>query len=250
LSDPQNVYDNPEFLAGYSQMERFGAGWNRALEQPIFLSLLPDVRGLRVLDLGCGLGQLSYHIASAGAAGVVAVDVSETMLQLARNERSHPRVTYQREAIENLRFEPTRFGLIVSSLALHYVPDYHELVKRMALWLRPGGVLVYSTEHPIYTARLPGEGWIVDEHGERVGWQIDNYFHEGMREEHWFIEGVRKYHRTIATLLDGLLDAGFRIERIVEPAPDVHRLEVRPDESEHLRRPMFLLVRASIPSER
>src|ERR1700757_3341376 len=92
LSDSQNVYDNPEFFAGYSQMERFGAGWSRALEQPIFLSMLPDVHGLRVLDLGCGLGQLSYHIATAGAAEVVAIDISQTMLELARSQRSHPRV--------------------------------------------------------------------------------------------------------------------------------------------------------------
>jgi 2-polyprenyl-3-methyl-5-hydroxy-6-metoxy-1,4-benzoquinol methylase len=130
LSDSQNIYDNPEFLAGYSQMERFGDGWSRALEQPIFLNMLPDVQGLRVLDLGCGLGQLSYHIANAGATEVVAVDISQTMLELARSERSHPRVSYQREAIEDVRLERARFGLIVSSLALHYVPNYRDLVGR------------------------------------------------------------------------------------------------------------------------
>ncbi|MBV8716005.1 MAG: class I SAM-dependent methyltransferase, partial [Chloroflexi bacterium] len=146
--------------------------------------MLPDVQDLRVLDLGCGVGRLSYHIATAGAAEVVAVDISETMLDLARSERSHPRVSYQREAIEDIRFEQGRFALIVSSLALHYIPNYRDVVKRMATWLRPGGVLVYSTEHPIYTARLPGEGWIVDENGARVGWRIDNYFDEGMGEEH------------------------------------------------------------------
>jgi hypothetical protein len=32
MSDPQNIYDHPEFFAGYAQMERFGAGWTRALE--------------------------------------------------------------------------------------------------------------------------------------------------------------------------------------------------------------------------
>ena len=137
LSDSQNVYDNPEFFAGYSQMERFGAGWSRALEQPTFLGMLPNVQGLRVLDLGCGLGQLSYHIANAGAAEVVAVDISQTMLERARTERIHPHGTYQREAIEDLRFEPGRFGLIVSSLALHYVANYRDLVKRMAIWLTP-----------------------------------------------------------------------------------------------------------------
>lgn len=87
---------------------------------------------------------------------------------------------------------------------------------------------MYSTEHPIYTARLPGEGWVLDERGERVGWQIDNYFVEGLREEHWFVDGVRKYHRTVATVLDALLQERFRIDRVIEPAPDADRLQTRP----------------------
>ena len=247
MTDPQNIYDQPEFFAGYSQMERFGAGWTRALEQPLFLAALPDPSGLRALDLGCGAGQLSFHLAQAGAAEVIAIDISETMLGLARTERSHPRVTYRLEAIEDVRFGPATFDLIVSSLALHYVADYRGLVQRIAEWLTPGGVLVYSTEHPIYTGRLPGEGWVLDERGQPVGWQIDNYFDEGPREERWFVEGVRKYHRTLSSLLDGLLEAGLRLERVIEPAPTEQRLERRPHDREHLRRPMFLLVRARRP---
>ena len=247
MSDPQNIYDQPGFFAGYSRMERFGQGWTRALEQPIFLELLPDATGLRVLDLGCGAGQLSFHLAEAGAAEVIAVDVSTTMLELARAQRSHPRVSYRLEAIERVHFASGSFDLVVSSLALHYVADYRGLVHNIAEWLTPGGALVYSTEHPIYTARLPGEGWVIDDHGQRVGWQIDNYFDEGPREERWFVEGVRKYHRTMSTLLDALLGAGLRIERVIEPAPGPDRLAERPHEREHLRRPMFLIVRATRP---
>lgn len=248
MSEPQNIYDQPEFFAGYSQMERFGEGWTRALEQPVFLELLPDPTGLRVLDLGCGAGQLSHHLAQAGAAEVVGVDISETMLGLARTQRSHPRVSYRLEAIEHVSFRPQRFDLVVSSLAFHYVGDYRCLVRNIAEWLTFGGVLVYSTEHPIYTARLPSEGWILDERSQRVGWRIDNYFDEGMREERWFVEGVHKYHRTFSTLLESLLEAGLRVERVIEPAPSAERLKHNPDEREHLRRPMFLLVRASRPT--
>src|SRR6266446_2052965 len=55
--EPQNIYDDPGFFAGYSTLERFGAGWERAMEHADLLALLPEVDGRRVLDLGCGAGQ-------------------------------------------------------------------------------------------------------------------------------------------------------------------------------------------------
>jgi SAM-dependent methyltransferase len=243
--EPQNIYDDPSFLSGYMQLERFGAGWDQALEQPIFLEQLPDVRGLRALDLGCGAGQLAHHLAEAGAADVLAIDVSERMLDLARAERSHPRVTYRREAIEDVALPPDCLDLVVSSLAVHYVEDYAALMRRIADWLVPGGTLVFSTEHPIYTARLPDLGWVLDNQGRRIGWSIDHYADEGARHEQWFVEGVRKYHRTISSLLNGLIRAGLRVDAVLEPAPSAERLSVRPQDADERRRPMFILIRAT-----
>ena len=119
--EPQNIYDDPRFFAGYSSLERFGAGWQRSMEHADLLALLPDASGRRVLDLGCGAGQLSRHLATTGATEVIGVDVSERMLERARAEWAHPRVTYTRGAIEDLAYPRERFELIVSSLALHYV---------------------------------------------------------------------------------------------------------------------------------
>jgi 2-polyprenyl-3-methyl-5-hydroxy-6-metoxy-1,4-benzoquinol methylase len=206
------------------------------------------VRGRRVLDLGCGAGQLALHLARAGAAEVVGVDLSERMLALARAERAHPRVTYERAALEEVRFASGRFDLVVSSLALHYVEDYAGLIRRVADWLAPVGVLVYSTEHPIYTARLPDDGWVLDEAGRRVRWGIDRYADEGVREERWFVAGVRKVHRTLATLINGVLDAGLVLERVVEPVPGQAWLRDHPQSADERRRPMFLLVRARRPA--
>jgi SAM-dependent methyltransferase len=241
---PQNVYDDPRFFAGYSQLERFGAGWERAMEQPSFLALLPDVSGRRVLDLGCGAGQLAFHLAKAGAAEVVAVDVSERMLAVARAEWGHPRVTHRLAAMERVDVPAARFDLVVSSLAFHYVADYAGLVRRIAGWLTPGGLLVFSMEHPIYTARRTADGWAVDASGRRVGWELDRYAEEGVRVQRWFVEGVHRYHRTMATLLNGLVDAGLAIERVVEPAPNEAWLRARPDDADERRRPIFLLLRA------
>lgn len=245
---PQNIYDDPAFFAGYSTLERFGAGWERAVEHADLVALLPETKGQSVLDLGCGAGQLARHLAAMGAAEVVGVDVSERMLALARGEFAHPRVTYRRAAIEEVAFPPGRFDLIVSSLALHYVDDYAGLVQRVAGWLAPAGVFVYSIEHPIFTARLPGDGWVLDDAGRRVRWALDRYADEGAREETWFVPGVRKVHRTLATLINGLVDAGLVIERVVEPIPSEQWLQDHPLARDERRRPIFLLVRARKPA--
>ena len=245
--EPQNIYDDPNFFAGYSTLERFGAGWERAMEHADLLALLPDVDGRRVLDLGCGAGQLAHHLATRGAAEVVGVDLSERMLALARAEWAHQRVTYSRVAVEEIAFPPARFDLVVSSLVLHYVDDYQGLILRIAGWLAPGGVFVYSTEHPIFTARLPGDGWVLDDAGRRTRWGLDRYADEGAREETWFVPGVRKVHRMLATLINGLLDAGLIVERVVEPMPTEQWLRDHPLWQDERRRPMFLLVRARKP---
>jgi 2-polyprenyl-3-methyl-5-hydroxy-6-metoxy-1,4-benzoquinol methylase len=217
------------------------------MEHADLLALLPDVVGRRVLDLGCGAGQLARHLATSGAAEVVGVDLSERMLALARAEFAHPRVTYQRAAVEEVAFPSARFDLVVSSLVFHYVDDYPGLILRIAGWLAPGGVLVFSTEHPIFTARLPDDGWVLDDAGRRTRWGLDRYADEGAREETWFVPGVRKIHRTLATLINGLLDAALVVERVVEPIPSEQWLRDHPPARDERRRPVFFLARARKP---
>ncbi len=112
----------------------------------------------------------------------------------------------------------------------------------------PGGVFVYSTEHPIFTARLPGDGWVLDEEGRRARWALDRYADEGARDETWFVPGVRKVHRTFATLINGLVEADLVVERVIEPVPSEQWLREHPQSHDERRRPVFLLVRARKPA--
>jgi SAM-dependent methyltransferase len=137
---PRNLYDDAAFFAGYSRLARFGDGWSAAFEHTAFMSLLPSPAGSRVLDLGCGAGQLVAHLATEGARLAVGVDLSRRMLALARERAGGMPVSFVRAAMEGVAFAPASFDLVVSSLAVHYVPDWEGLCARIAAWLAPGGV--------------------------------------------------------------------------------------------------------------
>jgi ubiquinone/menaquinone biosynthesis C-methylase UbiE len=150
-------YDDPVFFERYQTMRQRGAGLNEDLEQPAISRLLPGVAGADVLDIGCGDGTLACRLASLGARRVLGIDPSARMLALAAS-RAKPRVRYCRASAETLVLAPECLDLVVSSLALHYVAGYGTLIQRIARWLRPGGHLLYSVEHPICTAKNPMTG--------------------------------------------------------------------------------------------
>jgi 2-polyprenyl-3-methyl-5-hydroxy-6-metoxy-1,4-benzoquinol methylase len=81
----QNIYDNDEFFAGYSRLARSIEGLDGAPEWPALRAMLPDLRRLRVLDLGCGFGWFCRWARQNGAANVVGIDLSEKMLERAPN---------------------------------------------------------------------------------------------------------------------------------------------------------------------
>lgn len=244
---PQNIYDDPAFFSGYAALRDAEGGLNAALEQPALARLLPPLAGLRILDLGCGFGDFARAARAQGAASVLAVDVSVKMLAGARSRTDDPAIRYEQAAIEVLALEEGAFDLAVSSLALHYVADYAGAVRRIAAALAPGGRFVFSVEHPVCTA-LGGGQWHRDAAGEPLHWPVDRYGEEGRRDTRWFVDGVVKYHRSVASHVNGLIEAGLVLARLEEPLPLPAALAARPELDLHRRRPPVLLLAADKPA--
>lgn len=239
----QNKYDDQAFFAQYSQMSRSIAGLEAAGEWPAFRALLPDLRGKRVLDLGCGFGWHCRYAREQQAHSVVGVDLSEKMLERARAYTSDPAIEYRRVAIEDVDFPADSFDVALSSLALHYVERFDHVCRQAQRCLAPGGSFVFSVEHPIFTA-LAAQDWYYGSHGERLHWPVDHYLEEGQRQAQFLGHEVIKYHRTVATYINALLDANFTLTRLVEPQPQPEQMVKHPDWADEMRRPMFLLVAA------
>ncbi|WP_428487626.1 class I SAM-dependent methyltransferase [Rhodopila sp.] len=243
----QNIYDNADFFAGYARLPRSVEGLGAALEWPAFQRLLPPLAGRRILDLGCGLGHFAREARVRGARSVIGVDLSGNMLAAARARGDDPGITYRQASLEAFEPDQAGFDLVVSMLALHYIADYRSIVRRFAGWLAPGGRLAFSVEHPIYTARGTSE-WHSGADGAPAHWPVDRYRDEGERRVQWFVDGVVKYHRTIETYVNALLDAGLLLVRLEEPeAESAALLAARPALHEERRRPAFLLLAADRP---
>lgn len=239
----QNVYDNEEFFEGYSRLGRSVEGLDGAAEWPALQALLPDLRGLRVLDLGCGFGWFCRWAREHGAATVLGLDVSERMLARARATTEDPAITYTRADLEQVHLDAASFDLVYSSLALHYVEALDRLLTEVHAALASGGRLVFSVEHPIYTA--PSEPrWSVDAAGQKT-WPVDGYLVEGPRSTDWLTKGVIKQHRTLATYVTMLLRHGFTLAHLEEWGPTDAQIAARPSLAEERQRPAFLLVSAT-----
>lgn len=238
----QNIYDDPVFFECYRELRKNEAGLNAAVEEPAVMSLLPDLRARSVLDLGSGFGEFCRFARARGAAHVIGVEISAKMIAEATNRTTDSGITYLHTAIEDYHIGENAFDLVVSRLTLHYVKDYREMVLVVFRGLREGGSFVFSVEHPICTALC--HGWHEDENGHQLFWPVDSYQKEGERTHHWFVDGVVKHHRTVATYVNTLLEAGFRLTGLLEPHAGENIPEDRLDLRGAARRPPLLIIAA------
>lgn len=275
-SQAQNIYDDTAFFSAYGTLPRSQHGLSAAPEWPelrhmVLGGKLPlsnsgrAIEGHRVLDLGCGYGWFARWARDNGAAYVQAVDISQNMICRAKqfetdikDSRSHlnpssiTEIIFETGDIESISFSDIRgrgsFNLVYSSLTFHYVKDLARLYREIHSSLEQRGKLVFSIEHPIYSAPIrPGPNWKTLEDGdqERKIWPLNCYSDEGWRVTSWLgVDGIRKYHRTVETYVNLLLESGFTLTGFKDWAPSLEDVAKHPEWTDERHRPYFLLISA------
>lgn len=241
-----NFYDDRFFFEQYSQMPRSLKGLDAAGEWATFRDMLPSLENTNVLDLGCGYGWHCEYAVAQHAAKVVGIDISEKMLQRARQQPHADQITFIKGSIDDLEemgFESHEFDVVMSSLAFHYLPDFETVVEQVKAVLTFNGTFIFSIEHPIYTAHH-SQDWVYDAAGKPAHWPVDDYQYEGERQVEFLETRVIKYHRTLSHYLNVLIDHHFVIDGLAEPVPSEKMLEESPHMKEELRRPMMLIISA------
>ena len=238
----QNIYDNADFFGGYSQLPRQTHGLAGAPEWPVVRDMIPDLSGKRVIDLGCGFGWVSRWMRENGAASVRGYDVSSNMIARAREDTDDALIEYVIADLETLELPEASCDFAFSSLTFHYIENFVRLSRTVHGALTPGSWFVFTIEHPIFMAAAHPH-WTEDEDGRKT-WPVNRYAIEGERRTDWFAKGVVKRHRTMATTLNTLIEAGFSIRRVAEFAPSAEQITEKPELAEELERPMILMIAA------
>ena len=243
----QNIYDNDTFFENFKTLRSKEINFNDCIETPILLSMLPDINGKSVLDVGCGMGQHAKQYADMGAKSVLGIDLSEKMLAHARVHFSAPNITYQRLALEDIDTLDRQFDLITSSLAFDYAEDLPALMKSIYHLLTDDGHFVFSMSHPMATA-WDGQydRYTRTADGTRLHANINNYMVEGKRSVKWVVKDYELYHRTFASIVNALAGAGFLIEHCEESHVSDELRKLHPDRfGGTLHRPDFVFFRCT-----
>ncbi len=192
-------------MAGEYDRHNASSAANSYYERPATISLLGDVQGKRVLEVGCGTGPLTQWLVDHGAK-VVACDVSAAMLEIARSRVGENAELHHHDLAEPLTFlEDASVDLVAASLVFHYLRDWAPPLRELHRVLRPTGSLVMSIHHP---------AWDWRNHCP------EDYFAFLQVSEVWVEpHAVTFWRRPLAAATDAVSEAGFLIERLVEARP-------------------------------
>ena len=194
--------------------------FNAHYDRPACLSLLGDVAGRRVLDAACGPGLYAAELIRRGA-DVTGFDQSPRMVEICR-ERAGQGEFRVHDLTDPISWLPDgSVDLVLCALAIEYVNDRVAALREFRRVLRPGGALVLSRQHPTgdwlrhggsyFDVRLIHETW-------SKGWQV-----------HYWLAPLE-------TTTEEIFQAGFLIERLLEPRPAPEAAALDPEDYERLAR--------------
>jgi SAM-dependent methyltransferase len=227
---------------------------------PAFFEILPDVSGLRGLDIGCGEGYNTRLLAERGAR-IIALDVSDVFVRHAKRleERQPMATSYHIASAVELPFPDAVFDFATGFMSFMDIPEIERVLAEGFRVLRPGGFLQFSITHPCYDT--PHRRNLRDERGVTYAYEIGDYFrnlHGDVSE--WSFSGappevreglpmfkVPRFTRTLSQWLNSVIGTGFLIEHIEEPCPSDQMAQAYPNVQDAQVVAYFLHMRARKP---
>jgi len=234
------IGDHWEQTAEWWQRE-FTDGADPEYEEQILPLAAEHLAGARrVLDVGCGEGQITRLAARLGARSI---GIDPTWAQLTAAVDRDGGAVYAAASALRLPFPAASFDAAVACLVFEHITDADAAIAEVARVLEPGGRFVFLLNHPLLQA--PGSGWIDDHILMEQYWRIGPYLVEDTTMEEVDKGVVLPFvHRPLSRYVNAMADHGLVITHMDEPAPPGGFL-ARAEEYEFAATiPRLLLMRA------
>lgn len=213
------------------------------VEQIIPLAVEELVGRHKVLDLGCGDGQIARALAAQGS-DVLGVDPTQLHIDIAIERGGGPR--YLLGGATDIPADDNSFDAVVACLVFEHIDQMDEAMTEVARVLKPNGQFSFFLNHPLL--QTPGSGWI-DDHiidPPEQYWRIGPYLVETESIEE--VEKdvyIRFIHRPLSRYVNALIANGMTLERMVEPSPPAGFLARAPDYALAHTVPRLLYLRST-----
>jgi len=211
--------------------------YNAYFERPSLQALLDDIKGLDILDLGCGTGVYAQYFIDQGTTNITCLDFSKEMVTLVNDKFSTRVKSYVQDLSNGLPNEKDASAdVIVCPLVIHYLADLAPLFKAVSRVLKPNGYMVFSTHHPFadFDCTLTG-----------------NYFQQEYVTQQWDTIGepvnVSFYRRSLTEISDAITTNGLVISRMSEGKVLEEAKQICSETYEYLlKNPNFIFIRCQI----
>jgi SAM-dependent methyltransferase len=223
-------------------------------EKPAMYALLPDLKGKSVISLGCGSGEDCNYLSKRGASRVTGIDLSEGMIEIAK--ASYPDFDLRVMDMEHLDFLDNSFDFAYSSLAVHYIEDWHRLMSEVYRVLKPKSYFLLSANHPVAYASdivLDDDKTRKKELSRTLNKDTGTVTIVGDYLSRAVLPGdkdldVTTWRKSIGEIATEATDEGFLIAGISEPKPLPKMRELRQDTYEKLSKiPEFVIFKLLKP---
>jgi SAM-dependent methyltransferase len=245
MADQETIESYDQSAEDWAKRQRHGTNMaHQYLEKPAMYGKLPNLGGLSVLALGCGSGEECDYLKKRGAGRVVGVDMSRGLIEQAKY--AFPDIEFEVMDIEKIKFPEQTFDYAYSSLAMHYAEDWRNVLKPLHRVLKPEGVFLFSTHHPVnWGAGGPKEAGAKTsllgfERTEDDSYTIYGDYLNSRKINNNLTEKIKVsyYHKPLSEIIREILDSGFEIIDFLEP---------KALEGAKKERPEFYEVRQKIP---
>ena len=234
ISNDSISFNSYEEMAEYYFKHVDTKPFNAYYERSATISLLPQVKGKKILDAGCAAGWYTKWLLDKGAS-VIALDFSPNMIEMTKKRVGNKAKVIKADLNERLHFiEDESIDVILSSLTLHYIKNWNLVMSEFNRILKRDGQLIISIHHPFMDFTV---------------FNKENYFLTELLDDEWNTNNgkvkVQFYRRPLSAIITPIIDAGFIIERLLEPMPIEEFKIAHPNTYDRLtKNPQFLFIRA------